>query len=282
MLAQLVQTLVVIAVSQAPAEDSLNGERLEAMLAQGDTAMVRAVFRRQEDQVLDFIDGYLEGGLKAIEDGQGSADAAAQAMAKFRTAIKFAELADQAFPGAELENYAASFASWSPKEQKMFREGQAAYKAGRQAKDDPAKASGEYRRAVGIAERLGDSYGAALAYGALAAAELQRGNHEAVAEAARTASDINTKLKRRLATIRVLLVWGDSMGTQGARGGGLNMYNHAWTLLKADDPVDLRAAVFSKMSDAMTKLGDTAGLERIKRQYESRFGPLPAPSPATP
>lgn len=282
MIAHLLQTLVVIAAAQTAGEDSLNPERLEAMLAQRDNSMVRAVFRRHEDQVLDFIDGYLEGGLKTIEDGQGSAEAVAQATAKFRTAIKFARLADQALMGSEFANYAASFASWSPTEQKQFREGQAAYKAGRQAKDDPAKAAAEYRRAIAIAERLGDGYGAALSYGALAAAELQLGHHEAVAEAARTASDLNAKLKRRQANIRVLLIWGDSMAAQGARDGGLNRYNHAWTLLKPEDPVDLRSSVFGKLSDAMTKRGDTADLERIRREYENRFGPLPDSSSTTP
>lgn len=281
MIAHLLQTLVVIAAAQTAGEDSLNPERLEAMLAQRDNSMVRAVFRRHEDQVLDFIDGYLEGGLKTLEDGQGSAEAVAQATAKFRTAIKFARLADQALMGSEFANYAASFASWSPTEQKQFREGQAAYKAGRQAKDDPAKAAAEYRRAIAIAERLGDSYGAALSYGALAAAALQLGHHEAVDEAANTARDLNTKLKRRQANIRVLLVWGDSMAAQGARAGP-GMYKHAWTLLKPEDPVDLRTSVFGKLSDAMTKLGDTAGLERIRREYENRFGPLPDSSSTTP
>ena len=102
---------------------------------------------------LPFVDQYLEGGLALLESG-GSRE---EAMKSFRKGIKFAQLADQAAPGAAFAEYATNFASWTPAEQQRFREGQAAYKAGRGlAKDDSAQAYDQFRKALSIANALGD------------------------------------------------------------------------------------------------------------------------------
>src|SRR5262249_48170577 len=126
-------TLFVCLCSAAAvaADDTMDRERMEKMLADGDLGMIVQVFKRHPGRTLPFIDRYFEGGLAMIEKGQNPDDA----MQSFRRGIKFAELADQAFGGSAFSDYGNSFASFSPSEQGKFREGQKAFKEGMKETD---------------------------------------------------------------------------------------------------------------------------------------------------
>jgi hypothetical protein len=155
--------------------DAVDRTRLQAMLAAGDNGMIVATFKRHPAETLPFIDNYLEGGLAMIEK-KGDA-AASDAMQSFRQGVRFAKLADEAFGGTTFSDYANAFASWSPSEQKSFREGQKLYREGAKLlKDDAAKAVPALERSYELASSLRDTWGMAMAAAALADAHLKLGD----------------------------------------------------------------------------------------------------------
>src|SRR5687767_1634436 len=94
-LAVTLSLVPLFAAAPAADDDVMDKTRLQTMLVDGDTGMVAATFRRRPGHTLPFIDGYLEGGLKMIEKGGDSAKG--EALASYRTGIKFAKVADEAF-----------------------------------------------------------------------------------------------------------------------------------------------------------------------------------------
>jgi len=260
MIAQLVSVLT-LAVAATP-EDSMTPQRLEKMLADGDKEMIVQVFRRNSDNVISFVDQYLEGGLKLIETSQDTEGA----LKSFRTGIAFAKLADEAFPGKTYAEYAASFASWSPTEQKQFREGQAAYKAGRMAAD-PTEALQNYRRALRLAKGLNDLWGVAMSQAAIVHAELKLSNIDKADEIARQAVQSCAQLGLRLDNIRVYIAWGDATAASNSRGHGANHYHFAYQLLTDSDDPELRQKIVDRWVDSLKKAGQPDAAEQIRKQY---------------
>lgn len=223
---------LAVALGAAPVDDAMTPQRLERMLADGDRTMIVQTFRRYPAEVLPFIDSYLEGGLAMIESGKD----AAEALDSFRRGIQFAELADTAFAESIFAEYAAGFGSWSPKEQKLFREGQAAYRKGREL-GETAEAAAELRRSYQLAEQLGDSWGMAMAAQRLATVLTALGDLDEANRFVAKAIELNSRLQLRTQHIRSLVQCGNIRQAMKTADGGVAHYRLAWQLLPptADD-----------------------------------------------
>jgi len=270
--------LVVSAGLAAPAsppdaDDAMTSERLEQMLDREQDAFVVATFRRYPDELLPFIDAYLEGGLRMIEEGKGGPEPAKS----FQLGMKFAELADQARPGSGFSAYAASFASWSPKEQKLFREGQAEHRAGSKATGEPARAAAHFEKSAEIAQSLNDDWGVAMALAGLAGARLAMGDFTGCEEAAARAVAASDRLGLRLDQVRTCIVWGDAQFQSEGRGWGIASYNRAWSLLNKADDIELRKAVLERYVDALERSSQMDAAERMREANPDLVQPAEPP-----
>lgn len=246
-----------------PAEDLLEPARLERMLDDGDVAWVAAAFRRQRTAVLPFIDAYLEGGLAMIEksgDEEG-------ARASWRRALQFAEAATRAFDDDVLERYAAAFASWSPIERTRFREGQAAFRAGRAAERDgaePETTLAHYRRSLELATSLDDSWGIAMAGAGVARAEFARGAMIQAVRSGRDAANLNRRIGLEGPEVEMLLLLGTALDRIDQRRGGLPDYSRAWLLVRDRDVADAtRRRVFDAYRTALAERGRPEDLAEL-------------------
>jgi hypothetical protein len=272
---QFMACMILTATTQTAPNDALAPARLEKMLAVGDREMIIQVFKRNDDHVLVFIDRYLEGGLKMIEDGKSEEEA----MQSFRKAIAFAKIADEALPGATFVEYAAGFASWSPQERVQFRRGQAEYRAGRKAMDDPEKAAEHFRASLKIAESLRDTWGMAMALGGLVQSELAMGRHAKVEEAARQAVQVCAQLRLRLDQVRALIAWGDAQANESARGHGAPSYQYAFSIMRPTDDADLRRTVITRQCRALERSGAKDAADMLRQQHAELLGIDDSPPP---
>lgn len=263
-----IASCVMAASARAGHEDSVEKARLEKMLADGDSGMIVQVFRRHPGATLPFIDRYFEGGLAMIEKGQADpAAAGAKALESFRTGIKFAALADQAFGGDAFSSYANSFASWSPSEQKSFREGQRAFKEG--AKEaDPAKAKKRLKESLALAKSLGDLWGQAMAQGALAELAFKAGENDAALAAVRQAIDLNNRLQLRedcVGAMRLAAGVFAKMGNSAASSGYLAQ---AWMLIEPDADFDpaVRQETLKEYLAALEAVGQKAQADQVRKE----------------
>jgi hypothetical protein len=250
-----------------PASDAVDKARLEKMLADGDDGMIVQVFKRHQAKTLPFIDRYLEGGLAMIEKG---GDAAA-AQASFRTGIKFAKLADEAFRDNVLTEYANAFASWSPMEQKAFREGQKEFKLGMDAAGaqtpDLIKALEHFKRSLALADSLGDTWGEAMAHSAIAETDLKLGRHEEGRVAAVAAIETNYKLRLQEDLIQSLLTCSAIHRAMGLPDGGVGHVRQAWMYAEKEPSIDaaMRERVFKELTAALERTGKKDEADQLRK-----------------
>ncbi len=251
MIANAFLTCVFLCTNNA--DPAMAHQRLEKMLADGDTAWIAQVFRRYPDGVLGFVDHYLEGGLKMIEEG-GPSEAATQS---FRTGLEFAKLANEAFNEVIFVDYAAGFGSWSPDEQKRFRQGQAAFGDGRKVKNNPAEALAHYEKSLSFAEPLGDHWGMAMAYAQIAECHMQTGDFAAAKAAGMKAAELNGRLRLRMSHIKARLICGKAHEKLGKPSAGRGHLRTAWESLRDSDGDALREEVREAYCVAMEAAGNT-------------------------
>ena len=260
MLTTALQLLMLTAVT---ADDAMDAKRLETMLENGDDRWIIQTFRRHPSETLPFVDQYLEGGLKIIEDG-GSADKARESM---RTGLKFAELADQAFNEEIYGNYAAAFGSWSPEEQKDFRKGQANYREARKM-DDPAAAIEKLEESFALANTLQDAWGVAMYQTAIAQNLLKQGKHDEAAQVAKQAVNLNGRLRLRSGFVRANVIVGKALTETGPYKEANDHLAAAWNTLVDDDPMTLRDEVRDAYIAILEKAGDTAAAAKLRESKE--------------
>lgn len=265
-------------------KDVFDKQRLE-MLGRDDKGQVIAIFRRYPGRALPFIDGYLEGGLAILEkDPLRDQDA----LRSFRTGIAFAQLADEAFGGTTFSRYANAFASWSPSEQKSFREGQRLFREGMKGlKENPEGAIEPLERSLSLAEQLGDTWGQAMAHGALAKAYRKRGGDGATSragDAARAAADLNEALRLSDDQIEALLVVSE-LEARPLRV--TETLGKAWAVASSDPSVgaELRTTVAERLATELERLGDPSQAARLRdearRKNEASAG-ASSSAPETP
>ena len=261
--------LLVIGVVRCAfaANDAVDKSRLEKMLADGDKGMIVQVFKRHPGRTLPFIDRYLEGGLAMIEKGED----AAKALESFRMGIHFAELADEAFGGSTFADYANSFASWSPTEQKSFREGQAAFKAGMK-EADAKKALAHLRRSLSLATQLGDAWGQAMAQQGIAEKALAGEDRSTASVAAVAAAELNQGLRLQSDAVESLLLAVSASEDMHGTRGGIQYLAQAWTIAERDNSIDakLRDRVKDEYLAALEEAERTDLIEQIERSEAMR------------
>ncbi len=259
--------------SPAAAADAIDKLRLQTMLIEGDVGMIAAVFRRHPGQTLPFIDSYLEGGLAMIEKGGDSAPSSA--LQSFRMGIKFAKIADDAFGGTTFSEYANAFASFSPSEQKSFREGQRLFRAGmKAAKDDPAAAIVSLKESLSLARSLGDLWGQAMAEQGIAEVGRTMGGEQL--SMAYSASMSAAKLNQQL---RLVDDWVESMrlkaSIETARDQGLQAIGslyQAWEQVSSRRDADpqLVQAVGTQLVAALDAAKQTEDAARLRKEIAER------------
>lgn len=154
------------------------------LAAAKDRAGCVALWRAHPGLVLSTIDADLEGSLKVREK---SAEPDLKKIAELHErALWGAEIAFEASGHPILRDYASSFVGWNAAEQKSFRAGQAAFGKAMKSLDakDGASALAAGTECLQLAAPLGDWWGSAMGYQAIAAAHKVLGNHEKALEAA--------------------------------------------------------------------------------------------------
>ena len=247
--------------------ESIAPERMEAMLAAGDDEWITAVFRRYPDEAMPFIDRYLEGGLKIIENGGSEKEA----NDSFRKGLKFAKLADKAFGETRFSDYAANFGSWSPEERSWFRKGQKAFRQGRGSKDDPAKALAHFEEALELAETLGDWWGMADAQGGVAQSRFALEQYEEARSAAMKAAEINARLRFRLKHIEARLVCAKCFKALGSPQAARGHLRIAWDQVRPRDDKKLRMEVLEAYCVAL----EASNADKKAAELREKFGLAP-------
>ncbi len=277
------------AAAPAPAatsRDAMDKQRLLSMLLNGDEGMIVATFRRHPGRTLPFIDSFLEGGL-AIVEKRGDAGEL-EALESYRTGIRFAKLADQAFGGTDFSDYANAFASWSREEQLAFREGQKLFREGMKlAKEDRAKAIATLERSLRITERLDDTWGQVMAHGGLAGLHLEDESDDAAARAdasSRAAVSLARKVRLdedRIAALRNLARAIGRLNQQRAEAQATPL-QEAWTLIRRSPTVDaeLRDAVGADLIAVFEAMKRPDAVEAIKAELAEMAKPA-APAAET-
>lgn len=266
MIAAIVLSVLVGVSPHAAANEAMAHDRMEVMLADGDSEWIVQTFRRHPDSVLPFVDHYLEGGLKVIETTEDGA----KATTMFRDGLKFAKLADQAFHETIFSQYAASFGSWSPMERKHFRQGQAEFHKGA-SQDDADQAMEHYLRSQKLAEPLGDQWGTAMAYGGIAQAHANREEWEQARKAAVKAAELTSRLRLRTSHIRARYLIGLSyLKTEPMQSGVVHL-RIAYEQLQPQDRAELRRDVVEAYRNALIEVGRAEDAEAI-----THVGPAPA------
>ena len=221
--------LLLVLLSGVAVDDAVTGPRLEQMLEDGEDVLIVQTFQRHPTQVLSFIDGYLEGGLKMIEEGEDGETA----QDSLRTGVLFGELASVAFGDDVFLEYAASFASWSPKEQQNFRLGQREYREGRELEEkDAAGALAKFRSSYKLANALHDTWGRAMAAGGLARAHRALGENRAAQAWARHGAELYRRVRLEDNEIALLVLSIDLLDVEEPRRREIDDVARAWTLLK--------------------------------------------------
>jgi hypothetical protein len=143
-----------------------------------------ALWKANPDAVLPTIDADLEGSLKAREKSKEPNMNAIIDMQ--HRALWGAEIAFEASGDPMILDYASAFVGWGENQRKSFREGQAAFRSAMTAlKGGDAKAalvSGQ--QCLDLASPLGDWWGTAMGYDAIAACQKSLGALDKALEAA--------------------------------------------------------------------------------------------------
>jgi len=249
-----------------PADDAVTRDRMEAMLEAGEEPMIIATFRRHPAKVLVFLDGYLEGGLNMIEQDER----APEARQSLRRGVAFAKLAQQAFNDDIFLRYAAAFASWSPTEQKRFREGQRLYREAREYENNGqyAQAMEAYRTSQHLAESLNDYWGMAMTLAGRTRAAKAIDQNDRAIEFGREALTLYRRLRLESSEIELLLLVGQLEVARNPRGSGLGNLRRAWDLVKAR-PVDDQTRI--KVLDAYRSAVQQADVSHLLEQLDEEL-----------
>ena len=272
--------------------DAVARERLQEMLSAGDDGLIVATFKRHPNATLPFIDSYLEGGLAMMEKGSANpTEAARNALQSFRMGVRFAKLADQAFGATDFSDYATAFASWSPSEQKAFREGQKLFREGMKlAKSDAAKAIEALERSLRLAEGLHDTWGQAMAQGALADLYLAQCEGKTGDEAetflskadqsSRAAVTLNRRVRLDEDRVSALLTMAKVVKALGGKvEAQATPLQEAWSLIRRNEAMspDLRKAVADALMAAFGELKRPDAVDEVRRDLAGATQPAAQP-----
>jgi hypothetical protein len=143
-----------------------------------------ALWKANPGAVLPSIDADLEGSLKARE--KSSEPNMNTILDMHARALWGAQIAFEASGDPMILDYASSFVGWNDEQRKSFREGQAAFRTAMTAlKGGDAKAAlAAGQQCLDLASELGDWWGTAMGYDAIAASQKSLGALDKALEAA--------------------------------------------------------------------------------------------------
>jgi hypothetical protein len=171
-------------VAQAPTSGKDVRKQFMDLAAKKDHDACLALWKANPAAVLPSIDADLEGSMKAHEKSKEPNMNAILDMQ--HRALWGAEIAFEASGDPMILDYASSFVGWNDAQRKSFREGQAAYHTATKAlKDGDAKAAlVAGQQCLDLASALGDWWGTAMGYDAIAASQKSLGALDKALEAA--------------------------------------------------------------------------------------------------
>lgn len=185
----LIPLLLLAQTPAAPAPSpAKNGKEVRAQFfeyaGKKDHDGCLALWKANPGAVLPSIDADLEGSLKAREKSGDSG--ASTVMDMHQRALWGAQIAYEASGDPMILDYASSFVGWNEDDRKSFREGQAAYRTATKAlKGGDAKAAlAAGQQCLDLASALGDWWGTAMGYDAIAASQKSLGALDKALEAA--------------------------------------------------------------------------------------------------
>ena len=257
--AALLLSLVAATAAQAtatpPAEPppGLDRPRLERFLQGGDRELVAQSFRRHRGEVLAFVDHYLESNLKRLEEGATEAEA----LEGFRTGVKFATVASEAFKDPIFLEYAANFASWTPPERANFRAGQKAFREGMKLlkAGSAAEAATSFDASYTLASNLGDAWGMAMALDGGARAKAAQGLHQEASGMARDCADRYARLCMDRDEIDMWILAGAEGAAAGFPETQMGYLRAAASKVQRSDPTELKLQIGVPLVAALEKAG---------------------------
>ncbi len=266
MIAMLFVMPTMVKAAPPTGDDAMDKSRLEKMLADGDDGMIMQVFKRYPSRTLPFIDQYFEGGLAMIEKGEDQANANAE----FRKGIKFAAIADKAFIVQAFSEYANSFASWSPSEQKAFREGQRLFKKTRK-EQDPAQIRKQLERSREIAESLGDGWGVVMASVALAEQLTAAGENKQAIELVKSVAQLAADLRLNEDCAKAYRIAGAAAMKTEYPTSGVSYLAQAWEIVRTDRTIDaeFRAETLQEYLAILDVSEMKAQADALRKEYIS-------------
>ncbi|HUR27361.1 MAG TPA: hypothetical protein VM509_04190 [Planctomycetota bacterium] len=267
----LLSSSLPFARESAPQEDVR--ARFEALDDQHDEAALVQLWKDHPGETLGTIDSYLEGSLKKLERDPKVAPAELAAMRA--RAVRGAKAADIAFGTAIFSDYAAAFASWKPEEQKRFRAGQSLFREALQAlkKNDARACVDKARASLELALPLGDWWGSAMAWNAMARGE---------AASNEPAKALEHALQARLVDhdLRLLDSEADDLALAAAAASALDAHGRALSLARAGATLaheladrDAETKFLEQVLRAQEKLGDAEGMAKTREE----IGRVPKP-----
>ncbi len=170
--------------AQAPAPGQEVRKQFMDLATKKDHDACLALWKANPDAVLQTIDADLEGSLKARER---STDPNMVAILDMHArALWGAQIAFEATGDPLILDYASAFVGWNDEQRKSFRAGQAAYRSATTAlKQKDAKAAlVAGQQCLDLASLLGDWWGTAMGYDAIAASQKSLGALDKALEAA--------------------------------------------------------------------------------------------------
>lgn len=149
-----------------------------------------ALWTKNPEAVLSTIDADLEGSLKARE--RSSEPNMNAILTMHQRALWGAQIAFEASGDPLILDYASAFVGWDEPQRKKFREGQAAFRAAMHSLEtgDAKSAFASGKQCLECASPLGDWWGTAMGYDALAASHKALGEYDHALEAASRARAI--------------------------------------------------------------------------------------------
>lgn len=248
-------TFVSVACWLACWQDGQAAAPLETWLSEGADERIIAWFKENPDDALPFIDQYLEGGLKMIEQDEP----AEKARASFDRGVKFAALADKAFDETIFSDYARSFAGWNEQQQKDFRAGQRTFREGsaKHKAGESVEALKLFRESVGFSKPLNDWWGMAMAYGGLGEAKLAIGQSDDAIQNLQRSAEIHQRLRLRLGHAAAMISLARAQTAAKKPADALETLERTQKVLKADDPAPLHEKLRMARDEAKAAQGVT-------------------------
>jgi len=276
LLALLLTGLTIPAAARAETPPPrLDPERLTSLLHERDPLLIEQIFRRHANDVLPFIDRFLEGALKHVEDGGSEAEATAG----FDLGLAFARIASRALEDPVFERYAASFASWDQEERVRFRAAQATYREGRRLEREGSLSDARhaFRRALRAAEQLDDTWGIAMNLQAIARTDRSSERIDDSVRTARRAADLYRRLHLTRQEAESMLIAAETLLEADMMRPSLTNSSRAYALM-VDKPHDeLRARVLNVYLRGLEGTGQTDEASHVRERERERaasLGPL--------